>query len=66
MFTVDGKRPCVTSVAGSDAPELCREGSGTGSKKDIFSFPVKALQTDCKVGFPFSLWGMEINFLKKH
>lgn len=47
VFTADGKRLCpyVTSVAGSDAPELYHKGSGTGGKKGIFSFPLKSPQT---------------------
>lgn len=40
MFTGNGKRLYVISVAGSGAPE-----HGTGDKKEIFSFALKSPQT---------------------
>lgn len=52
VFTVDGKHLCVTLVAGSDTPELCHKGSGTGGKKGIFSFSLQSSQS-AKWGFCF-------------
>lgn len=55
MFTVDVKRLCVTSVAGSDTPGLCHKGNGIGGKKGIFSFLLIPPQT-AKWGFCFLFW----------